>query len=191
MKFSFFYFSLFFLFGAHCLIPSNNNRKKFKFNYHNPSNDLKVIDSKRAYLISKNWLDNIALYVVNKYKNEINIKNNKLFEYDEVFLVTKINEFRKVIDEKNNDFLYLSWMPKGLYGIEEVLYMIIAENKNKTFCIKYALESPYWNSNQIKSNKLKLSLIDQSEINNCTINFDELYENDIRHKLSWSTWNLD
>ncbi len=191
MKFSFFYFSLFFLFGAHCLIPSNNKRKKFKFNYHNPSNDLKVIDSKRAYLISKNWLDNIALYVVNKYKNEINIKNNKLFEYDEVFLVTKINEFRKVIDEKNNDFLYLSWMPKGLYGIEEVLYMIIAENKNKTFSIKYALESPYWNSNQIKSNKLKLSLIDQSELNNCTINFDELYENDIRHKLSWNTWNLD
>ena len=82
-------------------------------------------------------------------------------------------------------------MPKGLYGIEEVLYMIIAENKNKTFSIKYVLESPYWNSNQIKSNKLKLSLIDQSEINNCTINFDELYENDIRHKLSWSTWNLD
>ena len=189
MKFSILYFFL--LFEAECLIPSNNKRKKFKFNYHNPSNDLKVIDSKRAYLISKNWLDNIALYVVNKYKNEINIKDNKLFEYDEVFLVTKINEFRKVIDEKNNDFLYLSWMPKGLYGIDEVLYMVIAENKNKTFNVKYVLESPYWNSNQIKSNKLKLSLIDQSKINNCTINFEELYEIDIRHKLSWSTWNLD
>ncbi len=189
MKFSI--LSLFFLFGVDSLIPSNNHKKKFKFNYHNPSNDLKVIDSKRAYLISKNWLDNIALYVVNKYKNKINIKDNKLFEYDEVFLVTKINEFRKVIDENNNDFLYLSWMPKGLYGIEEVLYMIIAENKKNTFSIKYALESPYWNSKQIKRNKLKLSLISQSEINNCTINFDELYDNDIRHKLSWSTWDLD
>ena len=171
------------LYKVNSLIPSKNNRKKFKFNYKSPSNDLKVIEQKQAFLISKNWLDNITLYILNKNKQK-NIK-----KCDEIFYITNINEFRKIIKDEN-EYIYLSWMPDGLYGINEILYMIILHKINNILIIKYVLQSPYWNSSQITSNKLKLSLIQYSKSNKLNISFDELYKNDLRHKLSWSIWDL-
>ena len=54
------------------------------------------------------------------------------------------------------------------------------------------MQSPFWDQDQIDSNELRLALIDQNERNNCTkINLEYLYEQDLRYKLAWATWNLN
>ena len=46
--------------------------------------------------------------------------------------------------------------------------------------------------NYYSMHELKLALIEQNERNNCTkINLDYLYEQDLRYKLAWATWNLN
>ena len=58
--------------------------------------------------------------------------------------------------------------------------------------VKELVQSPFWSSEQIDSIILKQTLIEQNKENNCTtINFDYLYENNLRYKLAWNTWNLD
>ena len=170
------------------LIPFNNH-KKYLFNRNNPASDLKIIDYKRADVIAKKWLDNIVASVVNDHYDKLN-KNEGLYNYDEVFMVNKINEFRNdTIYSKDN--IYLIWMPRGLFSVSEVLYIISMEKCENSFKIKYLVQSPYWNHKQIKSKKLKYSLINQGEINNKTIDFSYLYENDIRHKLEWYIWDIN
>ena len=56
--------------------------------------------------------------------------------------------------------------------------------------ISQLIHSPYWSPEQIESKELKNSLIDFTVNGNFTINLDKLYEEDLRYKLVWSTWNL-
>ena len=180
------------------IIPNQNFNKKFKYNSLNPYKDLKIIDHIRSDLISKKWLDEVVIKVVNDYSKDLettkpskrNLQDQNINSYSEIFMVTEINEFRKLI-EKNNKYTYLSWMPNPLFGVSDILYLIIAEEVNEQFILRFLLHSPYWEENQIDSVYLKKSLISLAETKKKSIDFNYLYGIDIRHKLSWNTWSLE
>jgi protein involved in sex pheromone biosynthesis len=176
---------LYFLFSKiNCFIPSNNKNKKFKMS-KSPEEDLKIIVPKQAISISDNWLNNIILYIVNRSKEKLD-KNlhevNNINDYEESFFVHNLIYFKGNITDTN---IYMSWMPRGLYGTKEVLYLIEIEKNDSNLNVKRLIQSPFWNSQQINSKKLKKSLIIYGIKNKMNINFDILYLNDIRHKLSW------
>ena len=181
------------------------NGKPYKYisNINDRSSDLKVIKPGQASLISRNWLQNIVADLFNREnKKLINNEFTKtgIYNYDELHIVTSINRLESYIQEsyniqgKNNAHLFLAWMPKGMYGREEALFIIVAEIsvKSQEFIIKHLVQSPFWDQEQIDSNELRLALIEQNERNNCTkINLEYLYDQDLRYKLAWATWNLN
>ena len=186
MRFNIFLIYTFFLDSVLTLTSPN---KKFLFNYKNPSNDIKLIDSKKAFLVSKNWLDNSVIKIINE--NQLHKgKILNLTQCNGINSITQLNDFRKNIKYFNDTHIYFSWCPQGCYGVSEILYLIIAQKNESDLFIKYIISSPFWDSQQISNEKLKLSLIDYSEKESKKINFDILYKNDFRHKLSWHTWNL-
>ena len=197
-----------------CMIPSlhfalmpkrlpNGKPYKYTANTEDRSSDLKVIKPGQASLISRNWLQNIVADIFNRENNKLMKKEftkTGIYNYDELHIVTSINRLESYIQESYNAqgkykaHLFLAWMPKGMHGREEALFIIVAEisSKDQEFIIKHLVQSPFWDQDQIDSNELKLALIEQNERNNCTkINLDYLYEQDLRYKLAWATWNLN
>jgi hypothetical protein len=173
----------------------NGNSRKFIPNKNNPRNDLKLKDEQSVSLITTNWMNNIVLHLVNnkkKYKKNI-------LEYDDLHIVTSINNMKKDIEftdkeNRNISLLYFSWEPECIQGFQESLFIVIAklDLENKIINIDNIIQSPFWDSEQIDSIYLKYSLIDQNEsINKTNITFNPLYQNNIRYKLSWETWYLD
>ncbi len=179
----------------------NGKLLKFEANQKSLITDLKNIKPGQASLITRNWLENIVLDITNKKNNkDKDLKKNYFFEYDDLHIVSSINKLESYIQEsynKNDDdskYLFLAWTPMGIHGRTETLFIILVKLfiKEKIFSIEHLVQSPYWIPEQINSNILKESLILQNKENNCTsINFDNLYNNNIRYKLSWDTWNLD
>ena len=181
----------------------NGKPYKYTANSQDRSSDLKVIKPGQASLISRNWLQNIVADLFNREnKKLINKEFTKtgIYNYDELHIVTSINRLESYIQEsynvqgKDKAHLFLAWMPKAMYGREEALFIIVAEisSKDQEFIIKHLVQSPFWDQDQIDSNELRLALIEQNERNNCTkINLDYLYEQDLRYKLAWATWNLN
>jgi hypothetical protein len=190
-----------------CLNPKRlPNGKMYKFtpNKQSPSNDLHVISAGQASLITKNWLENIVAEVFNRENKNLQNKQfskKSIFDYDELHIVTHINQLENYIQESHQEStgddkktLFLSWMPKGEHGRHEVLFIIVAFIlvEKKEFVIRHLVQSPFWDPVQIGSNELKIALEAQNCKNNCTtINLDYLYENDLRYKLAWSVWNLN
>ena len=189
---------IFFLPLVFGLLPKklpNGNSRKFIPNKDNPRNDLKLKNEKSVSLITTNWMNNIVLHLVNnkkKYKKNI-------LEYDDLHIVTSINNMKKDIEfidkeNKNISLLYFSWEPECIQGFQESLFIVIAklDLEKKLINIDNIIQSPFWDSEQIDSIYLKYSLIDQNEsINKTNISFNPLYQNNIRYKLSWETWYLD
>ena len=179
-----FFFTFLLIMECNCFIPSNNKNKKFKISDY-PYQDLKEIDIRQAESITNNWLNNIVSYVVNKCKEKFDKNINEIdniYDYEESFFVKNLIYFKGNISANN---LYMAWTPRGLYGVKEVLYLIEINHNGTNLNVNRLIQSPFWNSNQISSIKLKKSLINYSIKNKTSINFDTLYENDLRHKLSW------
>lgn len=184
----------------------NGMPRKFIPNISEPRKDLKLISPAQASLITKNWLNNIVLDIVNK-KNKSDL--NKGMEYDDLHIVTNINKLNMIIDDAQNKLvnewtnminnynysvLIFAYNPKGLQGINEVLFLVIAklDRENKELKIKNIIQSPFWDEEQISSINLKNSLIDQNDYTNMTsISFDYLYDDNQRFKLAWNTWLME
>ena len=184
----------------------NGMPRKFIPNTQEPRKDLKLISPAQASLITKNWLNNIVLDIVNN-KNDPDL--NKGLEYDDLHIVTNINKLNIVIDDVQNKLsnewtnminnynysvLIFAYNPKGLQGINEVLFLVIAklDRENRELVIKNIIQSPFWDEEQISSINLKNSLIDQNDHTNMTsISFDYLYNDNLRFKLAWNTWLMD
>ena len=110
------------------------NGKLIKFTSNNlaPRNDLVRIEPGKASIITRNWLENIILEVMNNEKNDSlkkkNFKKKNIFEYDNLHIVSNINQLEGHIQEtfntpKDNQLdLFLSWYPKGNHGRKEVLF---------------------------------------------------------------------
>ena len=181
----------------------NGKPYKYKANMQDRSSDLKVIKPGQAALITRNWLQNIVADLFNRENKKLINKEftkTEIYNYDELHIVTSINRLESYIQEsynvqgKERAHIFLAWMPKGMHGREEALFIIVAEiaPKEQEFIIKHLVQSPFWDQEQIDSNELRLALIEQNERNNCTsINLEYLYEQDLRYKLAWATWNLN
>ena len=181
----------------------NGKPYKYKANMQDRSSDLKVIKPGQASLITRNWLQNIVADLFNRENKKLINKEftkTEIYNYDELHIVTSINRLESYIQEsynlqgKERAHIFLAWMPKGMHGREEALFIIVAEiaPKEQEFIIKHLVQSPFWDQEQIDSNELRLALIEQNERNNCTsINLEYLYEQDLRYKLAWATWNLN
>lgn len=186
------YFYVIFLLINFCysLSPSrlpNGNIKKYIPNKEFPHKDLRQIEKEKALLITKNWLENI---VNNILANEL--ATLKFFkETEDVHIITKITDLDKKIKKNyNKENICLAWMPKCIYGSDDVLSIILIENKDNESNVSKVIPSPFWNSEQINSFELKKSLIDYGENRSCNLYFTKLYEDDFRYQLSWSTWEL-
>ena len=195
--------NLLLLSNIYCLMPKKlPNGKILKFNPDKKSliNDLQVLSPGQASLITKNWLENIVLDITNQKNNkDKDLNKNYFFEYDDLHIISSINKLEQYIQdsfEKNDKYknLFIGWYPLGIHGRREVLFIILVQLNifTKEFLVKELVQSPFWSSEQIDSIILKKTLIEQNKENNCTsINFDYLYENNLRYKLAWNTWNLD
>ncbi len=210
MKIIIYMFFIFLLDYTFSLTPKRlPNGKPFKYtsNKYSPSSDLKVIKPSQAALISRNWLQNIIAHMFSS-QNQKKINNgfieNDIFDYDDLHIVTNINKLETYIHDgyekkfkdkkKYLSRLFLAWMPESIHGSKDALFIIVVEinSETKEFIICHLVQSPFWDPSQIDSNELKLALENQNEKQNCTtINLEYLYENDLRYKLAWATWNLN
>lgn len=170
----------------------NGKSRKFEPNKKQPRFDLKLENKYSASLITKNWMDNILIHIVNnkkKYKKNI-------LQCDDLHIVTNINIMNadnEYCNENNRNIstLYFSWNPKCIQGIKEPLFIVVAklDLKYKILNIENIVQSPFWDNEQIESIHLKYSLIDQNNALNLTnISFNKLYDKNIRFKLSWENW---
>ena len=110
------------------------------------------------------------------------------------FKTSSLSDNKVFITFDNKLLLFLAWMPESTHGTKDALFIIVVEiNSNtKEFIIRHLVQSPFWEPSQIDSNELRLALENQNEKQNCTtINLDYLYQNDLRYKLAWATWNLN
>lgn len=182
----------------------NGKLIKFSVDNESPRNDLIKIQPGKASIITRNWLENIILEVMNNEKydrlNNKNFKKKNIFEYDNLHIVTNINKLEGHIQETFNSpkgnyhDLFLAWYPQGNHGRKEILFIIFLRLhlEQRKLIVKEIIQSPFWDPFHIDSNYLKLALEDlNSQNKNITLVLDQLYENDIRFKLAWSTWNLE
>ena len=196
-------------------MPSGESRK-FLPNLETPREDLQSISAGTALLISKNWMQNILLDVMTRRRAK-KLTSGGEFLYDDLHIMSGIQELQKDIDTSQKtlsnswsdtmnigdnhttSLLYLAWKPRSLQGINEVLFVVVAEIVKKSISytedtyylleIKNVIQSPFWDEEQIPSIHLKNSLIDQNNYTNSTeMSFDYLYETNLRYKLAWDTW---
>ena len=202
-------------------LPGGGSRK-FSPNLDNPREDLQAISAGTALLISKNWMQNILLEVMTRRRAK-RLTSGGEFLYDDLHIMSGIQELQKDIelsqkkvsnswsdiinvgDNHTTSLIYLAWKPQCLQGMNEVLFVVVAEIIKKTISsledtnlvedtkyvlqIKNVIQSPFWDEEQIPSIYLKNSLIDQNNYTNSTeLSFDYLYETSLRYKLAWDTW---
>lgn len=184
--------------------PPGGNIKKFISSV--PAHkDLYKISSSKASLISKNWLQNIVVTIFQKQRKKIDERmtqkskdfdmSKALFELEDAHIVTSINQLEDYIQNHRQETdVYMCWKPKSIRGIEEILFIVVAEIdiENQIFSIKQLVQSPFWSPEQISSSKLKEALINMNQVNNCTkIDMNYLYRHDLRYRLAWATWSLE
>ncbi len=207
------------LVNTNALMPKrmpNGSSRKFSPNLESPREDLQSISPGTALLISKNWMQNILLDVMTQRRSK-RLTSSGEFLYDDLHIMSGIQELQKYIEESQKtlsnswsdtinvgdnhttSFIYLAWKPKSVQGINEVLFVVVAEIIKKSISytedtyyllqIKNVIQSPFWDEEQIPSIHLKNSLIDQNNYTNSTeLSFDYLYETSLRYKLAWDTW---
>lgn len=196
---------VFLIVKTNSLIPKrlpNGKPLLYEANKLNPSSDLKIINPGQASIITRNWLQNIVVEMVQRENKNLvhqDFSKKGLYDYDDLHIVMNINKLESYIQEsyelsrKKTPHLFMAWMPRGVYGRNDTLFIIVAtiDAEKKEFGIRHMVQSPFWDPEQIDSDKLRLALLDQNEKNNCTtINLEYLYEHDLRYKLAWATWNL-
>lgn len=170
-----------------------NGKNKYLPNIKKPSSDLKLISSSQATLISTKWMQNIVEDYLNyKHLDFENVVEKKIDPLTSDFhILDSINSLENIVNEKNKDDIFLAWIPKPSSSYEQVLFLIVVECGNKDMKIKMLVQSPMWDPIQIPTLYLKNSIEEMSiDYGFDKINFDYLYQHDIRTKLAWSTWNL-
>ncbi len=118
------------------------------------------------------------------------------FEYNDLHIVNSINKLESYIQEMNTDsgntILSIKWSPMGMHGRQEILFIVIfyLVNESNELIIKEIIQSPFWDPSQIDSKYLKQAIIEYSNNTNSTVNFNYLYDNNLRYKLAWSIWEI-
>ena len=166
----------------------NGKIKKYVSSEFRPQ-DIQVIGYAGASIISKNWLENIMAHMIHQEKKMKKDRSIHFGDNNDLHIIVKINELENYIQEhrRPSDF-YLAWIPKCVYGSKDVLFIVVCENVDTHCVIKQVIQSPFWSSEQIESNELKLTL---EAFANSKLDLDYLYKHDLRYKLAWATWNLN
>ena len=119
-------------------------------NVDRPRDDLQVISSGTAALISKNWMQNILLDVMCRQRAR-GMSEAGEFVYDDLHIMTGIQEIQQdfersqkrlsksswgdVLETGNikeakfgygTPIIYFAWKPKSLQGFNEVLFVVVA-----------------------------------------------------------------
>lgn len=192
---------------SNCLKPHrfpDGRMVKFIPNINSPGKDLIHIEPRKATIVTINWMQNImnehnfdpsAINPNEDYEPWLEYLNSE----DSMHIVKNISQLKKEIQNKestNDDLtLLLAWYPKGDHGRNEILYIILCKLiiENKIMHVEKLIQSPFWDPRSIESKYLKYALEDLNYINGnqkMKVSLDKLYENDLRYKLAWSTWNL-
>ena len=179
-----------------------NNPNKFEFNelkYRKyipdkiPSTDLKRITKEQATDITKSWIS-----INNKLKNNkyYDLLYNQEIHKEFYHNIDKLNIFNKYIEDYHNDKnVYLSWTPMSTKKKRHDLFIVnsLLDIDNQILIINNIIRTPEWNPTQISSNHFKNALIDytNTKFSGIDIDFNHLYESDLKCKLSWATWELN
>jgi len=186
------FFTLFTLFlCGQSLRPSRlpNGKIKKYVSSENRCEDIQVIGHSKASLISKNWLENIMTHMIHQEQKMKKDRSIHFGDNNDLHIIVKINELENYIQEHRHPFdFYLAWMPKCIYGSKDILFLVVCEKTTKSCVVKQVIQSPFWSPEQIESNELRLSLEAFADSN---LDLDYLYQNDLRYKLAWATWNLN
>ena len=132
----------------------NGNSRKFIANIKEPRKDLLVISPGTASLISKNWMQNILLDVMCRRRSK-DLTNIGEFVYDDLHIMSAIQELQNDIEKlqkkpwqtwsdsilstsgTNRSFplMYMAWKPRSLQGMNEVLFVVIAQLIKKHYVV--------------------------------------------------------
>ncbi len=158
---------------AQTLMPSrlpNGEVRRYVVNKEAPSSDLFAVERKEACIIAKHWMNNIAV------QPEVPQEDAHIVER-----IDRLCDFAESDEDERN--VYLVWMPKGV--MRDVLFItIINVGVHLTVCL--LVPSPYWDSTQIDSHKLKEALHHLACESGYSLDLTFLYKNDVRYKLAWS-----
>lgn len=160
--------------GAQSLTPDNlpsGKVRTYRFNLERPEADLKVIDSRQASFLSKHWL-NIILQPHSICKEDL-------------FIIDNINRLENFIqsqfpEQHEHDVEYLAWIPRGI--APDILFLFVSRTVGETNVLLLLVNSPFWDSNQIKSDYLLESLQAYSDKNNKTLDIDHFLSKNVRYK---------
>lgn len=119
-------------------------------NVERPREDLQVISSGTAALISKNWMQNILLDVMCRQRAR-DFSDAGEFVYDDLHIMTSIQELQQDFEQSQKrlsksswgdvletgnikeakfgygtPIIYFAWKPKSLQGFNEVLFVVVA-----------------------------------------------------------------
>ena len=147
-------------------LPSGAPRR-YAANKESPSSDLYAVEPKEARAIATRWMTSIAAQPVVPPEDEHLVRRfERLWEFAE-----------------RERHVHLVWMPKG--AVRDVLFLVVARVDADALAVSLLVPSPYWESSQIGSYKLKRSLEDLAKESGRALDLDLLYATDARHKLEW------
>ena len=159
---------------------------------------LNVVPRRKSYLVTEEAYSNERMQKAldvsfilsgsmseSKNRVRINLELSNIYDYEESFYIKNLLYFKENLSQNN---LYFVYKPRGLYGIKRVLYLIDANYNGTNLNINYIIQSPSCNSNKMSTIKLNKSLLNYSIKNKININFDILYKNNLRYKLSWNDY---
>jgi len=155
------------------LIPGklpNGELRHYSANKDSPSSDLYAVRDTEACIIAQHWLNNIVAQP-NVPQEDAHI----------VERIEKLHEFVEANDDEH--YIYLLWMPNGV--LRDVLFIALLRI-DKDIAVSLLVPSPYWDSPQIGSYKLKQALQHLADEAKQPLNLETLYKNDVRFRLSWS-----
>lgn len=151
----------------------NSNNKRFIANKNFPYLDLKSVESEEAALVSNLWKRNLGRY-------------NDISAIDILDQIMELDDFLNMNTDPR--YVHLIWVPEG-NKLHEILFMIVifVTHEPRVIKVNQLIPSPLWESSQIESTELKYALEDLALQSNHIIDFNLLYENNVRYKLDWET----
>jgi hypothetical protein len=148
----------------------NGDARRYVSNHQSQCSDLKAVDPKEACLVAKHWMNNIVA------QEEILPEDQNILKR-----IERLCDFA----EQNEDerYVYLIWIPKGV--MRDVLFIVIVF-VDSALSVRLLVPSPFWDSPQIGSCDLQLSLQHLAKETNRELDLDKLFKNDHWFKLEWN-----
>ena len=147
----------------------NGELRRYSANKQSPSSDLYAVQKNEACIVAQHWVNNIVA------QPEV--------PHEDAHIVERIEKLRHFAEANTDErYIYLLWMPKGV--LRDVLFIALVRVDDDV-TVSLLVPSPYWDSTQIGSHKLKRALQDLAHKANQTLDLEALYRNDVRYKLSW------